>query len=109
MDKIEAAKLLDKEVSELKQLPYAKFKEWLEDKDHPCCTEVIGESGQTYQIETSILLDSKANIVLFSNKKLSENITVVVSIDTGDLLDLNTYSPMTKVFTITPDNTLVSE
>ncbi len=100
MDKLEAIKLLDQRISELKTLPYAKFEQWLQ-KKHIETFEVESSTGKYYKIEAQAVLEDR--------DKPHGNIRVLATIDDSHLLSATKSLPMFRQFIIAPNNSMVSE
>ena len=88
MNKAEARRLLDERIHQLRQQPYRALLQWL---DAPETTEVIGPSGQRYQVETQSFWDDGQK----------SNLRVAVSIDD---YGWRAFFPLTTDFIKSPDD-----
>ena len=100
MDKPEAIKMLDQQVTILKTLPYATFQQWQQRK-HVEVFDMESHTGKYYKIE--------AQAVLEHGDKPSGNIRVLATIDDSHLLTMTKSFPMFRQFIIAPNNSIVSE
>jgi len=89
----EAGDLLGRRMKELREMPYRDLIRFL---DRPEVTEVVGESGTRYGIETEAFWD----------RRPGDNVRVMVSIDDSGW---NAFSPMTDDFSKAPNDKFVGE
>ncbi len=100
MDKLEAIKMLDHQMSELKRLPYATFERW-QQRRHVEVYDVASATGKHYKIEVQAVLED--------SNKVNDNIKVIAMIDDSHLHSLTKSFPMLRQFVIAPNNSIVSE
>ncbi len=98
MDKIEAIKLLDRQMSELRMLPYDKFYDW-QQKKHIEVFDIQSVSNKFYKIEVQCVLEDSA--------RPYGNVRVVATIDDSHLLSFTSSFPIAKAFVISPNNVIV--
>jgi hypothetical protein len=99
MDRTEAVKILERQVEELKTLPYSTFLWWLQRK-HIEVYDIKSASGRHYKIEVHGALED-------SNKQ-NGNIRVIAMIDDSHLISQATNS-LIRTFLVSPNNTIVAE
>lgn len=95
MDEVEARRVLDKRVAELRLQSYLDLQaDWFKQPD---CEQVQAPSGVEYQIEIEALWDDRR----------TQTLRVVVSVDDGS--GWRAFVPLTDSFIVAPDGSFVGE
>jgi hypothetical protein len=94
MDKLEARRILDRRIAELREEPYERLKShWLHQPD---CEQITADSGAKYQVEIEALWDDE----------FAGHLRLVASIDDGGWRAL---VPITEGFIVASDGSFVGE
>jgi hypothetical protein len=95
VDEVEARRVLDKRVAELRQHSYLDLKaSWF---GQPDCEQIKGPSGAEYQVEIGALWDDRPK----------QTLRIVVSVDDGR--GWRAFSPLADSFIVAPDGSFVGE
>jgi len=87
MNRNEALAILDAHLDRYRRQPFEKLAKILGNQG---CDEVVGASGDCYQVEVDIVCDGNAG----------DDLRVIGSVDDGGM---RAFVPMTRSFVISPD------
>jgi hypothetical protein len=91
VDNLEARAVLAQRMDSLRSMSYSELKEtWLR---RPGCDQIQGPSGVEYQVEITVLWETRK----------SKGLLVAVSVDDGGW---RAFSPLNDSFIIDPDGTI---
>jgi hypothetical protein len=95
MDSVEAARILEEGVKELREIPYSELRRLVNDREVQTA-EIAGASSSQYYLEVQAFWDD------FSERK----VRVIAAIDDGGIRALR---PLTRSFIKAPDGSFVGE